>query len=160
MNKSEFLVTTHNGPIADRLQEPMREMYEAVYRKGKEKVELLFISILDDILKRYPNKSQPDDKTVTEDIRVLELFIADFDIDYADYLSEVKGIDSSGLWAEASSFAFGLISNPWGLSDLIACIIQYLQGGEQSSYSYDSLLRSLDEYKKNRVIKVLYEKSY
>ena len=155
MNKDTFIVSTYDGVVADRLQQTFKDLYEAVYREDKEDIESLFIHILDDILKHYPTKPNINDASIKGDLHALELLIADFDMDYADYLSDVKGIESSSLWSETSSIPYKLVENPLGLKDLIGGIYDYLLRKE-NKYSYTILVAALEEYKKHRHIKALY----
>ena len=126
MNKDTFVVTTYNGAVAERLQQPFKDLYEAVYKENKEEIESLFISILNNILKQYKKELHVDDASIKGDLYALELLIADFDMDYADYLSDVKGIESSNIWSETSSIPFKLVDNPLGLRDLIVGIYKYV----------------------------------
>jgi hypothetical protein len=155
MNKDTFVVKTYDGEVADRLQEPFKELYEAIYREDKKEAETLLLHILTAILKRYPIEPTGSDLPRKGDLHALELLLADFDMDYADYLSEVKGIKSSDLWSETSSLPLKFVEKPVELNKLIRGIYTYIQGKE-NKYSYATLVTVLEEYKKDRDINGLH----
>ena len=125
-------------------------LFDAVYRKDIPKVEKILLTIIEDILHRYPQKPQNENPVFSKDYETLSKIYAEFDEPYFEWLRG-NGLPSaeepSNL--EMSEFLTATLSETdRQLFDFIPAILNYLQADNSFYFDQPQLLNAIEEYKK------------